>query len=115
MGRYITCEINGCIEDVYKYAFGLQSSEMYRIADELNIGVYHEGIEGDTLILERSDIEPLKACVTELRKDSDKWFKDLQYDIENGKQIWYTLMVEAICDFMLKYPDQEKFVFEGEF
>ncbi|MEO0868802.1 MAG: hypothetical protein AAFY17_10205, partial [Cyanobacteria bacterium J06642_11] len=56
MGRYITCTINGRIEDVYKYRFGLQASEMYRIAEELEIGIYHAGIDGDTLILQRSDM-----------------------------------------------------------
>jgi len=81
MGRYIGCEVNGESLDVYKYGLGEQSSEMYRISEELRIGEYHlisytydeetdeasyeyidessEDVDGDILILDRTDIEKL--------------------------------------------------------
>ncbi|MEO0826802.1 MAG: hypothetical protein AAFX95_22985 [Cyanobacteria bacterium J06639_16] len=136
MGRYITCEISGRSQNVWKYAFGDQPSEMYRIYEELGIGEYHpvrfkssedgtgwiyeylsdyEGAERDILILNRSDLGKLKKCLDVLKQDSDQWLKLLQYDVSNNQKIWFAGMVEAIYEFMLKYPQQDVFTFEGEF
>ncbi len=60
--------------------------------------------DGDILILNRKDIEELKIWLELLKQDSEK-SKDRSF-------IW---MVEAIKNFMLRYPDQEEFVLEGWF
>jgi hypothetical protein len=93
MGRYINCEVNGESETVYKYVLGIQISEMHRISTELGIGEYHlirnayneddyeneeddaqkpayeyvdeqsDDVDGDILILRRSDIEKLNENI----------------------------------------------------
>lgn len=142
MGRYIQCQINGEFEIVWKYGLGAQPSEMYRIYEELGVGEYHpvlynykfsqneedqdgltyeyeyddeDGLtyeyvetgqvaDGDILILNRKDIEELK-----------KWLEVLKQDSEKSKDTWFIAMIEAIKNFMLRYPHQEEFVLEGEF
>ncbi|WP_332978974.1 hypothetical protein [Microcoleus sp. A003_D6] len=130
MGRYIECKINGELENVWKYVFGAQPSEMYRIYEELGVGEYHpvryryefsenekdeddltyeyvetrQVAEGDILILNRKDIEELKT-----------WLEVLKQDSEKSKDTCFISMVEAIKNFMLRYPHQEEFVLEGEF
>lgn len=134
MGRYINCEVNGESKEVYKYAFGDQPSEMYRIFTELGIGEYHlityayneeeedneeaypkepaiqyideqsDDVEGDILILIRSDIERLNEQIDILamnkRDKEDEFYMD---------------MIEAICDFMNAYSEQDRFTFISEF
>jgi hypothetical protein len=123
MGRYITCEAAGKRETVWKYLFGSQPSEAYRIYEELGIGEYHpfcddydddeaqpryqylptrQGADGDILILNRGDLEKLSSCLETLKADGS----------QAARYIW---MIEAIRDFMLKHPHQEKFTFESEF
>lgn len=156
MGRYINCEVNGESNEVYKYAFGDQPSEMYRISTELGIGEYHlikyayndedeeydeaptieyideqsEEVEGDILILVRSDIEKLneqiKILQTELEvnksteqvdnsyhKNDELYEHDELYEYEDDN--FYIAMIIAIRDFMNKYPLEDKFTFIGEF
>ena len=130
MGRYIKCKINGELEYVWKYVLGVQPSEMYRIYEELGVGEYHpiryryefseneededdltyeyvetgQVADGDILILNRKDIEELK-----------KWLEVLKQDSEKSKDTCFISMVEAIKNFMLRYPHQKEFVLEGEF
>ncbi|MEG4292330.1 hypothetical protein Q5692_25355 [Microcoleus sp. C2C3] len=130
MGRYIECKINGEFEYVWKYVLGGQPSEMYRIYEELGVGEDHpvryryefskneededdltyeyvetrQVADGDILILNRKDIEELKI-----------WLELLKQDSEKTKDRWFISMVEAIKNFMLRYPHQEEFVLEGDF
>jgi hypothetical protein len=137
MGRYINCEVNGESETVYKYVLGVQISEMHRISTELRIGEYHlirytyneddeneeedtqkpayeyvdeqsDDVDGDILILRRSDIEKLNESIDILEANlaSD------QKDEEDG---FYIAMIKAIRYFMIRYLNQEKFIFVGEF
>lgn len=134
MGRYINCEVNGESETVYKYVLGVQISEMHRISTELGIGEYHlfryaynedddeneeddaqkpayeyvdeqsDDVDGDILILRRSDIGNLNENIDILeanKKDEEDEF--------------YIAMIKAIRYFMIRYLNQEKFVFVGEF
>ena len=129
MGRYIECKINGKLEYVWKYGFGAPS-EMYRSYEELGVGEYHpvryryefseneededdltyeyaetrQVADGDILILNRKDIEGLKI-----------WLEVLKQDSEKSKDTCFISMVEAIKNFMLRYPHQEEFVLEGWF
>lgn len=126
MGRSIKCEVDGKLETVWKYLFGSQPSEAYRIYEELSIGEYHpfcydyeddeenevqprykhlptrQGADGDILILNREDLEALSICLETLKADGS----------QAARYIW---MIEAIRDFMLKHPHQEKLTFESEF
>jgi hypothetical protein len=125
MGRYIRCEVDGKSEMVWKYLFGSQPSEAYRIYEELGIGEYHpvcydyengendrvqppykylptrQGAPLDILILNREDLEELSSCLETLKTDG-------------SKKAQYICMIEAIRDFVLKHPHQEKFIFESE-
>ena len=72
MGRRIYTQKG---EFVWKYVFGEQSSEQYRIAEELGIGRYrNREIEnkrdpyGDMLSLSRKDVETLANTVKPMRK-----------------------------------------------
>lgn len=124
MGRWIQCRINGQWENVWKYVFGLQSSEMYRIYEELEIGEYHpvrivysqgysqrtyeylktrRGAGADILILNRGNLEEL-----------NEWIEVLKEVRLCGRDEWLVPMMEAIRDFMIEYPEWEEFVFEGE-
>jgi len=123
VGRWIECKINGQRENVWKYVFGLQPSEMYRIYEELEIGEYHpvrfvysQGFsqrtyeylktrreaDADILILNRGNIEEI-----------NEWIEVLKEVRLCGRDKWLAPMMEAIRDFMIKYPEQEEFVFEG--
>lgn len=127
MGRYISCKINGQWELVWKYGFGTQSSEMYRIHEELGVGEYHpvciqyqetpagklrsyayldtrRGADGDILILRRADIEAL-----------GEWLDILSEMCERQKDPWFVAMIEAIQTFVHLHADQEEFLLEGEF
>ena len=92
MGRYVTCG-----EDiVWKYRFGVQPSELYRIEEELGVGKHflfateidrssqdgfrrrliekgnvteYDDIEGDLLVLRKSDLSDLERHVERLAKD----------------------------------------------
>jgi hypothetical protein len=136
MGRYINCEVNGESETVYKYALGVQISEMHRISTELGIGEYHliryaynedddenednqkpvyeyvdeqsDDVDGDILILRRSDIEKLNENIAILEASLESGEKD-----EEDK--FYIAMIKAIRYFMIRYLNQEKFIFVGEF
>ena len=128
MGRYIECKINGEFKNVWKYVLGVQPSEMFY--EELGVGEYHpvrycyefseneededdltykyaetrQVADGDILILNRKDIEELKI-----------WLEVLKQDSEKSKDTCFISMVEAIKNFMLRYPHQEEFVLEGWF
>jgi hypothetical protein len=133
MGRYIECKIGNEYETVWKYEFGVQDSEMHRISTELGIGEYHmvrhvydesdkDGgedvkyeyvsedyedhmdVDGDVLILTRSDIEKLEMQIQSLKKA----------DASNADE-WFIGMTEAIRDFIIEHSEQDRFVFEGEF
>jgi hypothetical protein len=123
MGRYINCKIGDEYKTVWKYAFAIQNSEMYRIASELGIGEYEmirytddargfeyvtdEGdmdVDGDILVLSQKDI-PLLQEKIELLKIANH--------LEENK--WFIAMVESIVNFMNTYPEQETFILEGEF
>jgi hypothetical protein len=130
MGRYIGCKIGDEYETVWKYGFGVQDSEMNRISTELGIGEYHmvrhvydeseedDGedvkyeyvseehmdVDGDVLILTRSDIERLEMQIQSLKKA----------DASNADE-WFIAMTEAIRDFIIEHSEQDRFVFEGEF
>lgn len=41
MSRYLESKVNGEWKNVWKYGFGCQPSEMFRIAEELGVGEYH--------------------------------------------------------------------------
>ncbi len=120
MGRYIECQVGREYEIVWKYGFGVQNSEMMRIHTELGLGEYHliqydeeeyqyvpedeMDVDGDILILDRKDIPKLKEQI-QLCKGKEKTEADQ----------WYIGMLEAICNFMVEHPEQDQFVFEGEF
>ena len=130
MGRYINCKIGDKYEIVWKYGLGVQASEMRRISTELDIGEYHlirymddeseeEGednfkyeyvpedqtdVDGDVLILSRSDVEKLKIQIQSLKKA----------DTSNANG-WFIAMTEAIRDFMVEHLEQDSFIFEGDF
>ncbi|MFB2920729.1 MULTISPECIES: hypothetical protein [Aerosakkonema] len=126
MGRYINCFVGGEGKIVWKYGFGVQKSEMHRIYDELGIGEYKlvkdvdyqennlekitnriyeytddwREADCDVLILTRSDIVKLDEKLAILEAESN--------------DRWYIGMIQAIRDFMIKHPNLEEFVFEGE-
>jgi hypothetical protein len=125
MGRYISCKIGEEYETVWKYGFGVQNSEMYRICEELGIGEYYwvrysgteedpqyeyvsedemEDVDGDILILNRQDLDKLEQKIHLLKNstpaDTDQWF---------------IAMLETIRDFMREHSEQDQFIFEGEF
>jgi hypothetical protein len=132
MGRYISCKIGDEYEVVWKYEFGVQASEMYRINDELDIGEHHliryvddddedtdpryeyvfEGqsdgdddrVDGDILILHQSDIAKLDTQLELLRKP----------DLSEEDEL-FIAMIEAIRDFISEHSAQDKFILEGEF
>jgi hypothetical protein len=134
VGRYINCKIDDEYETVWKYGFGVQSSEMHRISTELGIGEYHlirylddesdeeddgnlkyeyvpeaptnsvNDVDGDILILDRSDVEKLEEQIQSLKKA----------DMTNANE-WFIAMVEAIRDFIVEHSEQDRFIFEGEF
>jgi hypothetical protein len=128
VGRYINCKIGNEYEIVWKYGFGVQDSEMYRIATELGIGEYHliryvddengkeddfiieyvledqTDVDGDVLILSRSDLGKLEEQIQALRKTN----------LTNSDE-WFVAMLEAIQDFIVEHSEQERFIFEGEF
>ena len=132
--RYISCQIGEEYIDVWKYRFGVQNSEMHRVSTELGIGEYHmiryvdnkddddnddpqlkyeyisedetefDDIDGDILILSRSDLEKLDQQIKLLKKSEST---------EENK--WFIAMLEAIRDFTFEYPQKNQFIFEGEF
>ena len=126
MGRYINCKIGNKYEMVWKYGLGVQDSEMHRISTELGIGEYHlirymddeseedlkyeyvledqTDVDGDILILSRSDVEKLEVQIESLKKA----------DMANANE-WFIAMTEAIRDFIVEHSEQDRFVFEGEF
>ncbi len=113
-------------EIVWQYLFGSQPSEAYRIYEEFGIGEYHpfcddyetdeedgiqprykylptrQGADGDILILNREDLEELSSCLETLKANESQAAR-------------YIFMIEAIRNFMLKHPHQERFTFESEF
>lgn len=128
MGRYVECKINGHWEIVWKYIFGAQSSEIYRIYEDLGLGEYHpvrieykedetgkhpiyeyletrSGADADILILKQSDVVELGEWVEVLKTDSSLRKKDK----------YFIVMLEAILNFMLNHSDHEKIIFEGDF
>lgn len=105
MGRYINSKINGEYEFVWKYGFGAQSSEMYRIHEELELGKYHRLNDyKDVLILNQKDTEELA-----------EWLGLLKESCKTKGDEWFVAMVEAIYKFMVLHSDQDEIVFEGEF
>ena len=126
MSRFIRCRIDGKSKTAYQYLSGSQPCEAYRIYEEFGIGEYHpffydygddeedevqprykylptrQGADGDILILNREDLEELSSCLETLKADGS----------QAARYIW---MIEAIRDFMLKYPHQKRFTFESEF
>jgi hypothetical protein len=125
MGRSISCRVNEKLETVWRYLFGSQPSEMYRIYEELGVGEYHpfrfeyeddqvegiyeylltrQGADGDILILDSTELEELNV-----------YLQNLQADAEKSKETRYIAMIIAIRDFMLRYPNQKEFVFESDF
>jgi hypothetical protein len=128
MGRCIESKINGEWEFVWKYVFGAQSSEMYRIYEDLGIGEYHpvsieykddetgkhrvceyletrSGADADILILKQDDVIELSEWIEILREDSSLRKKDE----------CFIAMLEAIRNFMLVHSEHDEIIFEGEF
>ncbi|MGB3536164.1 MAG: hypothetical protein WBA13_21930 [Microcoleaceae cyanobacterium] len=130
MGRFISCEINGQYEIVWKYGFGVQDSEMYRINTELGIGEYHrirylsnwehekdndetglgykylsrdEPASDDILILNRSDVKKLQIQL-----------KFLKNSAQLNQDKWFIAMIESTINFIIDHPEQDKFILEGE-
>ena len=58
-------------------------------------------VEGDELTLRRSDLAELEEYRAVLKEED-----------EESPFFW---MIEAICDFMKARPEQDVFVFDGEF
>jgi hypothetical protein len=128
MGRCIEAKINGDWEFVWKYVFGAQSSEMYRIYEDFGIGEYHpicieyredetgehrvyeyletrSGADADILILKQNDVVELGEWIEVLSGDNSLKKKDE----------YFIAMLEAIRNFMLVHSDHEEIIFEGEF
>lgn len=131
MGRYISEKGNV----IYKYAFGRQDSEQYRIADELDIGTITKANDfGDTLRIERKELKRLKQLFrphakeiiyysqflhnlspagwlnAEVEKVLDTWL------IANGFQdIYFWGMVKAIIYYIEKQKRRRVFYLEGEY
>jgi hypothetical protein len=99
MGRCIEAKINGDWELVWKYVFGAQSSEIYRIYEDLGIGKYHpirieyrenetgehrvyeyletrSGADADILILKQNDVIELSEWIEVLSRDNSLKKKD---------------------------------------
>ena len=127
MGRYINCKIDGEWEIVWKYVFGAQSSEMYRIHEDLGLGEYHpvciedrkdengeylyqyvesrSAADYDILILKQDDVVEL-----------NEWIEVLEGDTSlNKKNKHFIAMLKAMRNFMLARADREEIVFKGEF
>jgi len=104
---------------------------MYRISTELGIGEYHligyvhnedeeysdsgtieyidepsEDVEGDILILMRSDIPKLTEQISLLKAGLDN---------REDEEEFYIAMIESICSFMNEHSQLDKFTFIGEF
>lgn len=128
MGRCIKAKIQGDWEFVWKYVFGTQSSEMYRIYEDLGVGEYHpvcieyrkdetgehrvyeyletrSGADTDILILKQSNVIELGEWIEVLSGDSSL----------RKKEKYFIAMLEAILSFMLVHSDHEEIIFEGEF
>jgi hypothetical protein len=128
MGRCIKSKINGDWEFVWKYVFGAQPSEMYRICEDLGIGEYHPvcieyregeagkhrvweyletrtGADADILILKQDDVLELSEWLEILREDNSLRKKDK----------YFMAMLAAIRNFMLVHAEHDEIVFEGEF
>jgi len=108
LGRHIRCKVSSKTEKnnqyeykhVWKYKFAEQKSEMHRIYDELGIGKYalKSDANEDVLILIRSDIEKLEKEIDRLKENPSNFLD----------------MIEAIRDFMLRSPEKNEFILEGE-
>jgi hypothetical protein len=127
MGRHINCKIDGKWEMVWRYSFGGQTSEMFRIHEELGIGEYYpvcinyvegkngiscsyeyletrKGAQADILILRQKDVPAL-----------EEWVEVLSEISKSDQEKWFAGMIEAIHSFMLRHADQDEITFEGEF
>ena len=137
MGRYVYC--NG--KCVWKYSFAEQSSDQYRITEELSIGkvVYPNANDlgnfyGDTLILHRSDISLLENALGPHQKELKNWkeFNNAafpagmvhigskralirQENLSRNPDLLFWEMVEAYVKFMKKHPHVDEFRFEGDY
>lgn len=142
MGRYIYCMINNEYETVWKYVLRKQESEMYRINEELRLGSYyiedhyypktswlktfrrlrclkrlsqfwlnrkvlHYYPSTDLLILGRNDIPRLSRKLKRL--------KQINHIKKHDGDTFFLEMLEAILNFMLNHPKEERFIFESEF
>jgi hypothetical protein len=124
MGRTIDLEIGEDRIHVCGYGFG-KPSNMRRIYDDFALGQYflewcdEEGrstplkredlktemdIIGDYLILDRSELEPLRKKLQHLNQNLDS--EDDEY---------FSMTVEAILRAADKHPDINPFRFNGEF
>jgi len=98
VGRYITCLF--CGEDIYKYIFGIQASEIARVSTDLKIGKYIES-EWDVLIIYREEYEKFRNIywlkivpnllrlnkklrkddwMKVMKKEEDAWNKKSEYE-----------------------------------
>jgi hypothetical protein len=110
MGRKITCMINGEPELVYQYKFGVQSSEMYRIASLLRIGLSSPIDDHyDQLSLKRNDILLLQKYL-----ENDQFFIPWLRLFRRPKDEFFVTMIEAIIAFMERNQDVSTFDFVGE-
>ncbi len=73
---------------------------MHLIYDELRIGKYalKSDANEDILILNRSDIEKFEKEIDRLQENPSNFLD----------------MIEAIRDFMLRHPEKNEFILEGE-
>lgn len=130
MGRYISEKGNV----IWKYAFGKQDSEQYRIVNELDVGEIIKQDEcGDTLRIERKDLDKLKELFKPHEKELIYYTKFLNrlspagwinseleavldtWLIANGLQdIYFWGMVKAIIHYIEKQIKRKVFYFESE-
>lgn len=132
MGRRIYCG-----EDfVWKYAFGKQSSEQYRVAEELGIGrIVNVSDYGDTLILSKEDIPALEEYLEEkeygaikaeydlihINHGSDGWIqlgsdldKELNAFSDREPDFYFLAMIDRFIKYMKEHPERTVFEFDGE-
>jgi len=123
MGRYISCLVNQEYETVWKYGFATQNSEMGRIYEEFGMGEYYwvsyrltDDGELDCEYLSEGDMEAEGDILILCRDDEKKLSQKIeQWNGENEEDNDFWEMVKAIRDFMIEFPEQDKFIFEGDF
>jgi hypothetical protein len=107
----ITTELGIGEYHVIRYIYDDETEEcnpnLYEYVPKDRIEVDENGdlnVDGDILILSRSDLEKLEEQIQSLKKT----------DLSEGNE-WFIAMIEAIRDFIVEHSEQDRFVFAGEF